>query len=95
MFENRLQYENCREHKYFENCKKYFVSADVVLVWASNVRLFLPFGVSKNDIYLRICAIGLIYSFLKNVFLISYLMMWIFCPQQNAIDNKCSKFIFF
>ena len=67
MFENRLQYENCREHKYFENCKKYFVSADVVLVWASNVRLFLPFGVSKNDIYLRICAIELIYSFSKNV----------------------------
>ena len=19
-------------------------------------------------------------------------MMWIFCPQQNAIDNKCAKF---
>jgi len=67
VFENRLQYENCREYKYFENCEKYFVSADVLLVWACSVRLSLPFGVSKKGRFLRICAIGLIYSFLKNV----------------------------
>ena len=69
--------------KYFENCEKYFVSADVLLLWASSVRLFLPFGVSKNGGFLRICTIGLNYSFSKYVCVFDFIF-W----RGSLVHNK-------
>ena len=71
MFENRLQYENCREYKYFENREKYCVAADVLLVWAGNhpvsgFSCHLP-NLKMVDLCVFIQLTELIYSFWKNV----------------------------